>query len=159
MTFHEVAYEQGTDEHDTPISFFAPIADAVGGFELDPCASESSDLADVNLTKEDGGLREWHGRVWMNPPYSNVAEWMQHANRQHQHGNTQLIIGLVFARTGTQWFHNHATSADTLCLVEGRLTFGNADNSAPAPSMVVVWGDVGEKLNRVLEQCGLVVEL
>jgi len=158
MPFQTVGYTAGSDEHDTPIEFFSPIADAVGGFDLDPCASSDSDLADENLTKDDGGLREWYGKVWMNPPYSDVSEWMEHANQQYQHGNADLIVSLVFARTSTQWFHNYAREADTLCFVEGRLTFGEADHSAPAPSLVAVWGE-SEGLKRVLEKRGLVVEI
>lgn len=157
MTFQSVGYTGGSDEHDTPIEFFAPISDAIGGFDLDPCASDSSDLAETNLTKEDGGLREWWGKTYMNPPYSDVSDWMEHANQQHQHGNTDLIVALVFARSSTQWFHNYATEADVLCFVEGRLTFGGAENSAPAPSMVAVWGSAPDALIRVLEKEGMVV--
>lgn len=158
MTFQTVGYVAGSDEHDTPIEFFAPLADAVDGFDLDPCASSTSNLAETNLTKEDGGLREWSGKVFMNPPYSEVSDWMEHATRQAEHGNTELIVALVFARTSTQWFHQYAKTADLLCFVEGRLCFGNAENSAPAPSLVAVWGEYPDALARVLEKNGYVTE-
>jgi len=156
MTFHEVGYTTGSDEHDTPAEFFAPIADAVGGFDFDPCASESSDLADENNRLEGGLSTEWFGKVFLNPPYSEVGEWMEYARYSHKHNHTDLTVALVFARTGTQWFHNHATTADMLCFVEGRLSFGDQDNSAPAPSMVAVWGDYPDELEQVLERTGLV---
>ena len=157
MSFDAGADANNNDEHDTPLSFFRPIESSVGGFDLDPCASQSSDLASTNLTKDDGGLRQWYGKVWMNPPYSEVSDWMQHAELQNGHGYTDLIVGLVFARTATQWFHKYAKKADLLCFVEGRLTFGNADNTAPAPSLVVVWGDYSEQLKLTLERFGMVV--
>ena len=158
MSLIDATVHGGTDEHDTPISFFEPIARAVDGFDLDPCASQTSDLADVNLTKDEGGLRQWHGKVWMNPPYSDVETWMRHAELQEQYGHTDLIVGLVFARTGTQWFHKHAANADLVCFVKGRLTFGGADNTAPAPSMVVVWGDYTERLELTLDKCGMIIK-
>lgn len=158
MTFPEVGYVTGSDEHDTPPEFFAPVADAVGGFDLDPCASESSNLATTNVRLTGGLEREWSGKVFVNPPYSDVGEWMKYAKYEHEHGHTELIVALVFARTGTQWFHNHATTADLLCFVEGRLSFGEQDGHAPAPSLVAVWGDYPDALRAVLERKGLVVE-
>lgn len=155
MTFHEVGYVTGSDEHDTPPEFFGPIAEAVGGFDLDPCASESSELADENVRLEGGLSRPWDGRVFLNPPYSEVGDWMEYARYEHEHGHTDLIVGLVFARTGTQWFHRHAATADAICFVEGRLSFGDQENSAPAPSMVPVWGDYPDELEEVLRRKGL----
>lgn len=157
MTFHEVGYTTGTDEHDTPAEFFGPIAAAVDGFDLDPCASATSDLADENV-RLDGGLdRPWHGRVFLNPPYSEVSEWLAYAADQHAHGHTDLTVALVFARTGTRWFHTYATTADRLCFIEGRLSFGDERGSAPAPSMVVVWGTPPDALTSLLDRRGLLV--
>ena len=57
-------------------------------FDLDVCAPPGGSHtvpADNYLTQlEDGLLAPWHGRVWMNPPYSNVTPWVSkfinHAN-------------------------------------------------------------------------------
>lgn len=156
--FQSVGYTGGSDEHDTPVDFFAPIAEAVDGFDLDPAASETSDLADRNVTKDEDGMSiPWEGDVWLNPPYSEVADWMEYARNQYEHGNADRIVALVFARTGTRWWHNHATTADLVCLVKGRLTFGDAENSAPAPSAVLVWGDVFTSLYDYLEREGEVM--
>jgi len=146
-----------SDEHDTPPTFVKPIAEAVGGFDLDPCASPHTEIAETNLTKEDGGLRQWWGNVWMNPPYSEVSKWIKHAKIQHQHGFTDLIVCLVFARTSTKWFHKHAAKADLLCFVKGRLKFGGREDNAPAPSMVAVYGDVPNNLIRHLKTKGVIV--
>lgn len=152
-------YEAGTDEHDTPLSFFRPIAEAVGGFDLDPCASASSSLAETNWTKADDGLSmPWDGRVWMNPPYSEVSDWMEYALRQHAVGNTSLLVALVYARTDTRWYHDYARYADWLCFVKGRLTFGDGEHSAPAPSLVAVYGEPPDALVSHLRTCGHVVE-
>lgn len=47
------------------------ITKALGEFDLDPCAARGWITAKNHLYKEDDGLaNEWHGRVWLNPPYS-----------------------------------------------------------------------------------------
>lgn len=160
MTFPEVghSFEAGDDDHDTPAEFFAPIASAVGGFDLDPAASASSELAARNVTEDEDGLSlPWEGKVWLNPPYSEVADWLQYGRTQFNHGNTELLVALVFARTSTDWWHDHATTADLRCFVNGRLTFGEATNSAPAPSVVCVWGDTPPALRRFFEAAGEVI--
>ena len=48
------------------------IFEALGPFDLDPCASEDRpwDTAKVHYTMKDDGLKQaWSGRVWCNPPY------------------------------------------------------------------------------------------
>lgn len=158
--FQTVGYTGGSDEHDTPVSFFGPIAESVDGFDLDPSASATSDLADRNVTKEEDGLSiQWYGDVWLNPPYSEVSDWMAYAKEQYRHGNADRIVALVFARTSTRWWHNHATTANLRCLVKGRLTFGGAENSAPAPSAVLVWGDAPPALVGYLRRKGEVISM
>jgi phage N-6-adenine-methyltransferase len=162
MPFEEAGhtYEAGDDEHDTPLDFFEPMAKALGGFDLDPSASPTSNLADRNVTKEEDGMSiDWTGDVWLNPPYSEVGEWMEYAKRQYRMGNCRSIVALVYARTGTRWFHNHARNAAVQCFVKGRLTFGDGEYSAPAPSMVLVWGEAShnDTLLNYLYEVGQVV--
>ncbi|ELZ14438.1 DNA N-6-adenine-methyltransferase [Natrinema thermotolerans DSM 11552] len=164
MTFEAVGhvYEEGDDKHDTPVEFVAPLIEAVGGFDLDPSASQSSDLAERNVTKDEDGLSTpWHGDVWLNPPYSGVSDWLEYGRDEYYRGAVDSIIALVFARTSTQWFHNHATTADLACFVEGRLSFAGSDHSAPAPSVVLVWGDAAGNPDVVeyLDSQGFLVEL
>lgn len=166
--FPEAGYDPtaGSDEYDTPIDLFAPIARAVNGFDLDPCASATSDLADTNWTADDGGLRPWFGKVYMNPPYSDIGTWMEHAATQARHeqqtlvptADVDLIVGLVFARTSTEWFHRWATTADWLCFIEGRIQFVGMDDTAPSPSLMPVWGDVPDALLRTLGDLGWLVD-
>ena len=66
-TFEKSA--NSTDEWYTP----KEIIDALGEFDLDPCAPVAPPYktANVMYNKNDDGLKqEWKGRVWLNPPYS-----------------------------------------------------------------------------------------
>lgn len=47
---------------------------------------------------------------------------------------------LVPARTDTLWFHDYVyNKAKEIRFIKGRLKFGEAKNSAPFPSMVVIY--------------------
>ena len=129
------------------------IIDALGPFDLDPCAAPEPrpwPTADRMIAKADAdGLAEnWHGRVWLNPPYSReAARWLAKL-ADHGHGTA-----LVFARTETSWFVEHVWKRATLLLfLAGRVHFHHADGTrAPAnsgaPSVLAAYGiDDAERL-------------
>ena len=48
------------------------IIEALGPFDLDPCAYPDWPTARTRLVLPTDGLAaEWKGRVWLNPPYSS----------------------------------------------------------------------------------------
>jgi site-specific DNA-methyltransferase (adenine-specific) len=53
---------------------------------------------------------------------------------------------LIPSRTDTQWFHKHIYKQAEIRFIKGRLKFGDSQNSAPFPSMVVVFRKGGERL-------------
>ena len=75
MGSHQCA-STGTDVWLTP----RHILDALGPFDLDPCAAPVEanwKTARVHYRLPDDGLtKPWLGRVWCNPPYSNVWRWL-----------------------------------------------------------------------------------
>lgn len=156
---NDLHFATGNDERDTPRDFFAPIAEAVGGFDVDPCASDESDLARVNYTHDEDGLtQDWFGSVYVNPPYSEIATWTRRCSQEaHRNDDVDLLVGLFPARTSTKWFHRDVATADLNCFVKGRLTFGGADHSAPFPSVVSVWNPT-EGLCERLERVGWCVD-
>lgn len=46
---------------------------------------------------------------------------------------------LIPSRTDTRWFHEWIYGKAEIRFIKGRLKFGNAKNSAPFPSMIVVF--------------------
>ena len=65
------------DEQYTPKSLFSQMA---VNFDLDVCAPEGGIdwiPADKHFSLKDDALnQEWKGFVWMNPPYSKPAPWV-----------------------------------------------------------------------------------
>ena len=119
------------------------IIDAIGPFDLDPCASPDPrpwPIAQTHLTEADDGLaHKWFGMVFMNPPYGReIGVWMERM-AEHNHG-----VALVFARTDTSWFQRAAPRSSPLLFLAGRVQFvtpkGVANGRSPAPSVLMAYG-------------------
>lgn len=128
------------------------IIEALGEFDLDPCTPPTMpwQTARSRFTKaEDGLLRPWAGRVWLNPPYGHqTGDWLR---KLAQHGDG---IALVFARTETEMFRRWVwPKAAGILFLFGRLSFLSIDGPAPvvaanrrntnagAPSVLIAYGE------------------
>jgi hypothetical protein len=95
----EVQQERTTsDDYYTPAWVFERMGIE---FDLDVCAPPDGIPwipAKRYFTQADDGLAQpWHGRVWMNPPYSKPSPWVE---RFVAHGNGVTL--LPFAKSA--WF-------------------------------------------------------
>ncbi len=104
--------------------------DAEFHFTLDPCHLKSDTM--------DGLIIPWAPEVaFANPPYGRpLKRWVAKAYNESQRGAT--VVMLLPARTDTAWFHDYCLKAEVR-FIRGRLKFGDGKNSAPFPSMVVVF--------------------
>lgn len=112
------------------------ILDALGRFDLDPCAHESWETAKRHMYIR-GLDNEWDGRVWLNPPYGRqIGHWLK---RMEAHGNG---VALVFARTDTIWFQG--LKFDAANFMRGRIRFLKPDlteaTNAGTPNVLFAWG-------------------
>lgn len=98
-------------------------------FNFDPCP----------LGATDGLEREWTGNVFCNPPYSNIATFIDKGWRELRAGSCKVVVYLVPARTDTTWFHDYCMKGAEIRFLRGRLRFNGAKNNAPFPSMVVIF--------------------
>jgi transcriptional regulator with XRE-family HTH domain len=144
--FASAAVSSARETWTTPPEFLERLYRALGGhFDVDPCspgALLSPVRAATHFTRADDGLaQDWHGRVYMNPPYGRgIGRWTSKARLEVASGRASLVIGLVGVCTGTRWWHGDVAGHADLWMLRGRLRFG--DGSAPAPfsSVVVAWG-------------------
>lgn len=133
-------FSSNSNEWPTPQDFFDEL-NREFSFTLDPCSTDENHKCSKYYTlAEDGLLQDWGGeRVFCNPPYGReIGKWVEKSFVESKKENT-LVVMLLPARTDTRWFHNFIYNKSEIRFVKGRLKFGDSKNSAPFPSMVVVF--------------------
>lgn len=144
-----------SDNWPTPYDFWAAL-DAEFKFVVDVCADRLNRKVPIyygldheQVDRRDGLAGDWAGdaqclggpggAVWMNPPYGRtIGDWMAKAATEAARGAT--VVCLVPVRADARWWHKHVMGQATeVRLVRGRLKFGDAQNSAPFASAVVVY--------------------
>lgn len=68
-----------------------------------------------------------------------IIDWVRKAHEAYLSGLPRVIAFLVPARTDTKWWHTYVEKDTEKRFLEGRLKFGGAKNSAPFPSVLVIW--------------------
>lgn len=130
----------------------------VEAWDLDVAACEESHLAEKFYTKADDGLtKPWFGRVWCNPPFSDIEPWVAKAWFEAERGNTEVVAMLLPAsRTEQPWWHrwvepfrdgrSDRAIGITTHFLPGRTRFGHPGNpegvgvgSPPFGCVLLVW--------------------
>ena len=124
---------------ETPQDFFN-ILDKEFGFSIDVCAlPENAKCARYYTPADDGLSMAWEGICWMNPPYGRqIGRWVEKAYHEAKYRRATVVC-LLPARTDTQWFQDFCLKSKDIRFIRGRLKFGGAKNSAPFPSVVVIF--------------------
>lgn len=137
----EALFSTGKNDWETPQDFFNEW-DNLFHFTIDVCATEANHKCDRYYSPTDNGLiQDWQSEiVWCNPPYSAKEQdlWVKKCWEEGQKPNT-TVVALLPARTDTKRFHQYIYNKAQIHFIKGRLKFVGADNSAPFPSMIVIW--------------------
>lgn len=154
-------FSSATDLCSTPQDYFDKL-DAEFYFTLDVCATDENAKCVCYYTKEIDGLEQsWQvaeGSIWMNPPYGReIPKWIACAHKASLDGAT--VVCLLPARTDTAAWHNYIWDENTNDwrsgvegrFIRGRLKFGGLKNSAPFPSVVIIFRP--EAKQKVEEVC------
>ena len=139
MRLFESEWEPDNDTWFTPPFIFEALDLE---FDLDPATPPGGvpwiPARKIYTEFDDGLLQPWQGLVWLNPPYSNPAPWIE-TLYHHGHG-----VALLPGDTSTGWFHRWVATADALCFIKDRLRFVREDRgletSARFPSVLVGYG-------------------
>lgn len=149
-----VLFSSKSDEWSTPQALFEALH-AEFSFQVDLAASaDNHKLPDYYSVESDALRAPWssvYQRGWLNPPYSRglCGKFIAKAADERRKGF--LTVMLLPARTDTKAFHMHVYDARAwhpregveIRFLPGRLTFGGALNSAPFPSMIVIFRPPG----------------
>ena len=132
------------DNWATPKEFYNEL-DSEFNFNYDPCP-----LFYGEITKEnDGLLKEWKERNYINPPYSRKLKELFILKAIEESKKGKLCVMLLPVSTSTKIFHDHILPNKTeIRFVRGRIpfegvnTFGEKVGKGSAPmhdSMIVIF--------------------
>ena len=159
-----VSHNSVENEWYTPSKFIEAARTVMGSIDLDPASCELAQQtvqAGQYFTIDDNGLnKEWHGNVWLNPPYSKESVGLFAAKLVEETANLSQAIVLVNNATDTQWFHEIASVATAICFVRGRIKFNDRNGkpaNTPVQGQVCVYvGGNAEKFCLVFSSFGIV---
>jgi len=131
------------DSWQTPIELFNSLDDEFD-FTCDVAASTENSLCSYYFTEELNALKEdfWGTVNYCNPPYSDIAPWVNKAIEQYKLGLTTVM--LVPADTSVKWFKLAYESCNEVRLISGRISFINAETHKPVNgnnkgSVLFIW--------------------
>lgn len=158
-------FSSKSDDHASPQHIVDQAAAKWGRFVLDVCADDLNHKAPAYYTAATDGLsQDWAAdacrsalnlriihpvfnhlpnpgkfAIWMNPPYGKtIGVWVKKARETAACGIR--VVCLLPARTDTRWWHDEVEIySNDIQFIRGRLKFGGAKNSAPFPSVLVVF--------------------
>ncbi len=145
-----------TDKWNTPIEFVGDVVKFFGTIDLDPCCNDvnNPNVPALNYyTEETNGLaHDWHGKVFMNHPYSDSKTWVPYAASQYRSGNVEEMILLIKLDVSTKWWQS--ISEYPWIAVNTRLRFGSAKSAAPFQSAIVYLGNNLVKFSEIFKKYG-----
>ncbi len=155
----------GEIEWYTPPEYIEAARDVMGAIDLDPASSDKAQQtvrADRYFTAADDGLtKEWRGRVWMNPPYSQplIQQFAEKLIAEVGESRVCEAIVLTHNSTDTFWFHRLDEIAIRICFTRGRISFLTSDGEAGAPTQGQAFfylGEFPERFDAVFKEFGFI---
>lgn len=129
---------QNTDDYSTPKYLLEQIEKEFGKIDFDPCP--------LKCSGDNALFSNWKGNVFINPPYSNVEEFLNKGLLELQIGNAKQLIFLIIPRTSTKYWNRYVMKfADMIYFIPYRLKFNGSKSSAPFPSCIVVFKELIKK--------------
>lgn len=131
------------DTWNTPGDFVADVIQFFDGvIDVDPCTNDKNNPnvpATTLYDESDNGLaQDWHGRVFMNHPYSDSKTWVPYAVSQYTAGNATEMILLIKLDVSTKWWRSVANYP--WVAINKRMRFGDGRGAAPFQSAIVYLG-------------------
>ena len=132
-----VHFSSKSDLWSTPLDLFEKL-NSIHNFTLDACAiPENAKCLDYFSPEQNGLKQQWTGVVWCNPPYGKeIKKWIEKGFNSARNG--VKVVMLIPARTDTAYWHDFVMRGK-IEFLRGRLKFGDAKNSAPFPSAIVIF--------------------
>lgn len=143
MVFNRSLFKSDNQNWKTPENLYNELNKEFN-FDFDPCPSNPN---------FDGLKVDWGKVNFVNPPYKNGLQKAFIIKGFEEWKKGKTVVFLIPARTDTRRFHEiFMPFATEIRFLKGRLRFNDQKNSAPFPSMIVIFnGGItnGKKNNQV----------
>lgn len=150
----------------TPEAVIDRVVEVLETIDLDPCSNRGDPnipAAKHYTIDDDGLIRPWLGKVYMNPPFGKpIAEWVDRLIAEHEAGNVTEAIAMLPDSTSAAWFQ--PLWRFLICFASPRITFvdgsGQRDNPSNTHGSAIVYlGDRPERFCRAFEDIGVVTSM
>jgi len=155
----------GEDEWYTPAQYVEAARAVMGGIDLDPASSDEAQLI-VQAKKffsiaHSGLTRKWHGRVWMNPPYSQplIHEFGEKLIAEASAGRVEQAVVVTHNSTDTLWFHRLEEIAAAICFTRGRIAFIDPQGDRHSPTQgqaFFYYGENNSGFSKIFRKFGFI---
>jgi phage N-6-adenine-methyltransferase len=148
----------GDNEWFTPPEYVEAARSVLGEIDLDPAthpkAQKRIGAKQFFFRADDGLSHEWHGRVWLNPPYGRVevALFVEKLIYHCQQSDVTAAILLTHNYTDTKWFHAAAAASQMICFTRGRIAFEDNAGETCTPAQGQSFFYFGAETTRFVER-------
>ena len=160
-----VSHNAGENEWYTPPAIIEAASNVMGKIDVDPASSEIANKtvgADTYYDGEKNGLEQsWHGRVWLNPPYSQpyISQFCDVLAKKLTSGEVSEACVLVNNATETTFGQKLLGICAAVCFPSGRIKFldlqGDAKGAPLQGQMIVYFGEQKEVFVEEFSQFGV----
>ena len=134
----------GEFERYTPAEYIEMARTVLGEIDTDPASCKVAQkvvkATEFFTAKDDGLAREWHGRVWLNPPYHRdlAPAFIDKLVTELDAGRVTAAIMLTNNSTDTDWFEAAQRSCQAICFTHGRICFSMPSPAAGVSTPIVM---------------------
>jgi hypothetical protein len=120
----------------TPRSLIELAVEVMGGIDCDPASCTlANEVVGAKVFYDlhaDGLKREWHGKIWLNPPYAAVSHFVAKLIDEFAAGRVTEAIMLTSNSSDSAWFQKASAWASAICFPARRIKFVSPHGLAPA---------------------------
>jgi len=150
----------------TPRQYIQMARVVLGDIDVDPASNEDAQQtvrAHEYFDKERNGLcQPWHGRVFLNPPYSKELIGKFISKLLMEWDSKRMTAGIMLTHnfTDTGWFQDAAAVAESICFTQGRIKYYGTRGEFATPTQgqaFFYFGSDVETFKQTFGRVGLIV--